>query len=115
MKSSKKVLEDTTNTEKGGDMKNCKECYGIVFTKVLEFMDALQTVGEDCFITKGSLTVAVRYNQDDCQKQRIKELLDIILELTPGLVGIRRPDMAELVDIVVNFREGVIDAKIELG
>lgn len=115
MKSSNKVPEDTTNTEKGGDMEYHKECYQIVLANISKFMDTLHAVSEGCFISKGNLTMTVRYNQDDCEKQQIKELLDIILELTPGLVGIRRPDMAELESIIVNFREGVIHSEIEFG
>jgi len=115
MRSLKKVIEDSANTEKGEDMAGSRDYRRALLANISEFLDELEGVNGDCRIQTGSLTMAVFYDPHFVEYQRIRELLDMILELTPGLVGIRRPDMAELENITVNFQKGIIHAKIELG
>lgn len=114
MRSLKKVTEDSANTEKGGDMENQKESYRVVLANISKFMDTLHAVSDGCFISKGNLTVTVRYNRDGCEKQQIKELLDIILGQVPGTLGqITKPDMVELINIAIYLEEDYIDTELK--
>lgn len=115
MKSSNKVPEDTTNTEEGEDMVGSRGYHRVLLANISEFLSKLEGVNEHCRIQTGSLTMTVFYDPFFVEYQQIRELLDMILELTPGLVGIRRPDMAELENLTVDLQKGIINAKIELG
>ena len=115
MKPLKKVTEDSANTEEGEDMVGSRDYRRGLLANISEFLDKLEGVNEHCRIQTGSLTMTVFYDPFFVEYQQIRELLDMILELTPGLVGIRRPDMAELENLTVDFQKGIINAEIVLG
>lgn len=95
--------------------KGVKMSSKMILAGISELMDNLQEVGEVCLIKKGCLTVSVVYDRSSPEKERVKKILAEILEHTPGMLGKPpRPNMVELVSIVIHLRHGRIDAELEL-